>query len=359
MKVLILGPFPPPVFGVSLSNYVLKKGLEKQGHSVTFVDTAGGKKIDSEVGAWDIRKLSFIKSYLGLIKVFNAQVIYCTSGQTFFGIVKYAPFIFLSLILKKKSIVHIKGGYLKKSYDKMSPLKKRIVKTILSSYDSGIVLSKSLKYMLEPFIPSNKIFIRHNFIQDTLVIPKDDIINKKHYDNLRIIYLSNLMDEKGINELLDALEELNRCNVFFEAKIAGNVPKGDEHILNKITEMKNVQYVGVVKERAKTQLLCWGNLFALPTYYKMEGQPISIIEAMGFGNLILTTKHAGIPDICTIHNGVFVDKRSSKSIFNELKKLSETLETVKHIGLHNLQEAQQLYTEEAFVKGIIEIFENT
>ena len=41
----------------------------------------------------------------------------------------------------------------------------------------------------------------------------------------------------------------------------------------------------------------------------MEGQPISILEAMGFGNVIITTKHAGIPDICSDKNAVFVEKK--------------------------------------------------
>jgi hypothetical protein len=41
----------------------------------------------------------------------------------------------------------------------------------------------------------------------------------------------------------------------------------------------------------------------------MEGQPISILEAMGLGNVIVTTKHAGIPDVCGNKNAVFVDKK--------------------------------------------------
>ena len=52
----------------------------------------------------------------------------------------------------------------------------------------------------------------------------------------------------------------------------------------------------------------------LPTYYKMEGQPISILEAMATGNVILTTRHAGIPDVVTDgKHGRFFEKKNAKS----------------------------------------------
>ena len=358
MRILILGPFPPPLFGVSLSNFVLKNGLIKKGHSVDIVNTAGGEKIDAEVGAWDIRKLSFIKSYFSLYKIFKSDIVYCTTGQTFFGIIKYAPFVILSNLLGKKTVVHVKGGFLKRSYQDMSASKKRLSKFVLSSYNGGIVLSKSLRNLLEEFLPDDKIFIQHNFIQDSLIIPQKEILNQKKHDKLRIFYLSNLMKEKGIVELLDALEKLNNDKIPFEAKIAGHIPKDGQDLLERMEKIENLEYLGVVQKEAKTKLLSWGNVFCLPTYYTMEGQPISIIEAMGFGNVILTTKHAGIPDICSEKNGVFVEKREASSIYNQLEYLSNNLQWVKETGVYNMQQAQQLYTEDAFVLGILKIFED-
>jgi len=357
MRILILGPFPPPLFGVSLSNFVLKNGLLKKRHTIDTVNTAGSEKIDAEVGVWDIRKLSFIKSYFSLYKVFKSDVVYCTTGQTFFGIIKYAPFVLLSRVLRKKTIVHVKGGFLKRSYQDMSVFKKSMSKLVLSSYSGGIVLSKSLRELLEGFLPDDKIFIQHNFIQDSLIIPQKEVLEQKKHDKLRIIYLSNLMKEKGIVELLEALELLNKDKIPFTAKIAGHIPKDDQNLVERMERIENLQYLGVVQNESKTKLLSWGNVFCLPTYYSMEGQPISLIEAMGFGNAVLTTKHAGIPDICSEKNGVFVSKRDVSSIYNKLEYLSNNLSWVYETGIYNMQQAQDLYTEEAFVLGILKIFE--
>ena len=74
-----------------------------------------------------------------------------------------------------------------------------------------------------------------------------------------------------------------------------------------------------------------GQCVCLPTYYPMEGQPISIIEAMGFGNFIVTTNHAGIPDICCKKNSLFVQKGDSKSLFRAFKvvKINESFRVNK------------------------------
>ncbi len=358
MKILIIGPFPQPVFGVSLSNMVLKKGLTSRGFDVRAIDTATSTTIDSTQGAFSLRKLSFLKHYTRLYKVLSPDIIYCTTGQTFFGIIKYAPFVLLAKILNKSTIVHVKGGYIKASYENMSNLKRRISKFILKSYSKGIVLSSSLEPLLQDFLPPDKIFVQHNFIQDSLIISEDEVFKQKELKAVRVIFLSNLIPEKGIYQLLEALDVLNVNNIPFQAKVAGHIPNGHQDLIEKMNNIKNLEYVGIVKDRAKIDLLSWGNVFCLPTYYSMEGQPISILEAMGFGNVIITTKHAGIPDICSDKNAVFVEKKDVQSIVNKLKGLSNNINKIEQICRFNLTEARKLYSEKSFIDGIIKIMKS-
>ena len=356
MKVLIIGPFPPPVYGVSLSNEVLRTGLRREGHEVMFINTAGSKNIDAKIGKWELSKLKFISTYFKVYKIFSVDIVYITSGQTFYGIIKYAPFVFLAKVLGKKAVVHIKGGYLKESFNKMTLVQQKIAKTVVSSYTLGIVLSKSLVGLLDIFMSRNRIFIQHNFIQETLFDNRLDLKKNKEYDSLRIIFLSNLMQEKGIYELIEALKHLEDLGISYEAKIAGNIPVQEKGLLKKLKKLKKTKYIGVVNGSAKTDLLSWGNLFCLPTFYKMEGQPISIIEAMGFGNVILTTKHAGIPDICNDNNALFVEKKNSKSISDQLLFAFQNPLSIREKGLYNLKEAQSKFTEQSFIEGMTKIF---
>ena len=353
--ILIIGPFPDPLFGVSLSNLVLEKGLKSRGVKVSKIDTSSGLNVQSAQGAWSVKKLSFFKYYLSLYRVFFADIIYCTIGQTFFGILKYAPFVFFAKILGKTSVVHVKGGYLKKSYEQMGMLKKIIIKPILKSFSKGIVLSKSLKPLLLPFLDESRIFIQYNFVQSSLIIPSNRVFEKKNFSKLRLFFMSNLISEKGIFEFLNALEGLISSEIPFEAKIAGNVPDDEFGLLDRISTLKNTEYLGVVDGKSKTELLSWGNVFCLPTYYSMEGQPISIIEAMGFGNFIVTTRHAGIPDICSLKNTVFVRKRDSESLTKELIRLSKAMTHLESVSLKNLEFARKKFSEESFISGIFKI----
>ena len=85
---------------------------------------------------------------------------------------------------------------------------------------------------------------------------------------------------------------------------------------NKLEEY--VTYHCIVGGEAKRKLLKECYIFALPTKDPNEGQPISILEAMGNGMLIITTDHAGIPDIVKDGiNGLIIQKKNCASDFFE------------------------------------------
>ena len=89
----------------------------------------------------------------------------------------------------------------------------------------------------------------------------------------------------------------------------------------------------------------------------MEGQPISIIEAMAFDNFILTTKHAGIPDICSEENAEFCEKNSVESLCVALRNLYLKGSKGKEASLQNGIYARAKYTEQKFIQRIAQILE--
>jgi glycosyltransferase involved in cell wall biosynthesis len=167
------------------------------------------------------------------------------------------------------------------------------------------------------------------------------------------------MEEKGIFDLLEALRILEEKGFEYEAKIAGNLyTTNEKKIQTYINTLKNTKYVGVVSGKNKKDLLLWSNIFILPTFYKMEGQPISILEAMATGNIVLTTRHAGIPDIFQNEiNGYYVEKNNSNSIVETIQSLDIKSEKFQAILRHNYVFAKKNYSVENFINNIINIFE--
>ena len=346
--VLMAGPFPEPITGNALANEIVQKALLEEGHKVRTINTSL-KNFGEDVGHFTFSKLWHnVKLAVQAHKIIGVDVVYITPGQTFFGVLKYGIFLITASLLNKRIVLHIHGNHLGVMYTSLSGLKKRIVHTLLSKATQGIVLSDSLKGNLTPFMTSEHIASLPNFAQPYLV----DTTRPVHHSSLRIVYLSNLMTEKGIFDLLDALLLLEEQGVQYEAKIAGGIDHTIQNQINtKLEGLKNTTCVGIVSGEAKKELLQWSSIFVLPTYYTMEGQPIAILEAMATKNVIITTPHAGIPDIITDgEHGFFVKPKNPKSIANQLVELSKTPDTIQKIATRN-----EIYFSENFT---LEIFKD-
>ena len=311
ISILLIGPFPGPLSGVSIANQVVSEVLSDDSQFEVDLINTSYSRFDEEIGKFSFKKTFFyLALYLNIFKIFKHKIIYITPGQTFYGILKYGFFIILGSVFRKELIIHVHGNHLGEEYKSLNGIKKNIFYCLVSRFSKGIVLSNSLKDNLTPFIDESKIFCLPNFAQDYLYKEEKILVD----DELRIFYLSNLMKEKGIICLLKALKNLEGSNIKYKAKIAGNIDeKFSNEILKLINELEHADYLGVVYGEAKKNLLAWGNVFVLPTFYKMEGQPISILEAMATKNVVVTTNHAGVPDIFKDKvNGFLVQKNNIK-----------------------------------------------
>lgn len=358
MNILLIGPLPDPVTGEALANQTFINYLRKKGIQHAYINTTGYKNIQSSHGKFTLTKLfQFIKVYLNIPKIFGHKgVVYITIGQTFFGVVKYAPFMITAFLLKKPYFLHLHGNYLGHTYQTLSGKKKKLFKWLIGHAQGGIVLSESLKPNFQQLLPEKKIQIVENFASEALFHTD---LSQKQFQQLHLLFLSNMYLEKGIVDFLDVLLMLQQANIPFKASIGGNFEVSSKHIvLQKMQEIdeKSIEYHGFVSGSQKQELLLKANVFVLPTYYKIEGQPISIIEALATGNIIVTTQQGGIPDIITEKQGFFVEKKNPVSLFETLQYISQNLPRLSSLREENRQYAQQRFSEDRFGENLLKIF---
>ncbi|WP_075591516.1 glycosyltransferase family 4 protein [Labilibacter marinus] len=358
MKVLLIGPMPNPITGVSLANKVVVDYLSTfhENVRIDFINTNFNIVEEKEkIGRLSLKKGLFyfrLYKYVGRIRKYDK--IYITTGQTFFGVLKYFIFFLIAKFYSKELIVHIHGNHVWKEYTELLGLKRKIFFKTLSMADKGIVLSESLRKNLSPFIPNDKIFVLNNFVEDYLI---SESIRKEN-NKLNIVFLSNLMREKGILDLLETLILLKSEGVAFKAKIAGGIDESMQDVLEDyFIKLKGyVEYQNVIVGNEKKSLLNWGNVFVLPTKFD-EGQPISILEAMSTGNIILTTKKGGIIDIFEEGvNGFYIKENSPKSILSALLKINHNIKNYEYISVHNFKEAKKKYRVQNFIDNLHNIF---
>lgn len=356
-KILIIGPFPLPINGCSYANQVLTDNLKKRGIDISTINTSTPVLSSKQGGTFSLKKaISFFRTYFLIFNVFKAEVVYFTPGQTFFGMLKYAPFILICIFQRKPYFIHVHGNYLGTQYKLLTGLKRKLFGYLISRAQGGFVLSKSLRGNFEGILPEEKVHVVENFAEDALYHFAKG--KAKDFSKLKVLYFSNLMKEKGIFDVLEALKLMNQKGIHFEATLAGAIEKDIETEVHlKIEDIgPKVKYIGVIKGEVKNAVLLENNVFILPTFYPMEGQPISIIEAMAMGNIIVTTQHGGIPDIVSSKNGYFVNRNSPNSIFETLIQIdSLPLENKVEMSNFNSQYAKANFTEGKFTQKIVDV----
>ena len=94
-----------------------------------------------------------------------------------------------------------------------------------------------------------------------------------------------------------------------------------------------------------------------PTRYPNEGQPISLLEAMVNGMLIITTDHAGIPDLVQDGFNGIVSNSDDVSVYKIMKFLMniENSDFLKYIK-NGRATALNDYSERQYIDNIRKLF---
>ncbi|MFK1756822.1 glycosyltransferase family 4 protein [Bacteroides fragilis] len=135
--------------------------------------------------------------------------------------------------------------------------------------------------------------------------------------------MGNLEPTKGLFELIQAVLKIDydiklfivgpgASNVIDKIKILAGVDLGHKIIL--MGGMANEDVINFMKTI---------DILVLPTYYKAEAFPISILEAMSLGKIVISTERAAIKDMLTGKNGnncgLFVKEKSVDDIVDKIK----------------------------------------
>lgn len=362
-KICFIAQFPPPMHGLS-------KAVETLYNSE--LNTTVNPNGEFEFEKVDItNNKNFLKNLLKISKS-KADLFYFTISQTKGGNLRDLVIFKLLELQYKKCLIHLHGGYYRQLVDNdMAGWQRKANYKAIKKLAGAIVLSKSLKKIFEGMIDNDKIFVVENCVDDQYLLTNQEIEEKlavlESKEVLHVLWLSNFIRSKGYPFVLEmAKAEKERVDAGGEKRFhfdfAGKFFEGSEKEYfesyvkdNKLEEY--VTYHGIVCGEAKRKLLKECYIFALPTRYPNEGQPISILEAMGNGMFIITTDHAGIPDIVSNENGIVLKKVDT--IGNVYKQLCNyDRNRFYSICKNNVFIVEEKYTQKRYTKKVGEILLN-
>lgn len=140
---------------------------------------------------------------------------------------------------------------------------------------------------------------------------------------LRALFLAHCTREKGVFDALDGVQLANERLIAdgsplrVQLTIAGAFFNDHEEreFRERLSQVgENVRYVGFVSGEEKARLLRESDVFCFPTYYAAEGQPVSLIEAMGCGLPIVTTRWRAIPELLPPDHPGFTPPRAPAEV---------------------------------------------
>lgn len=369
MKILLLGPYPPPYGGVErYCEYVHKSFLSNKYELDLFrTDIPINFRPSSltEKYTWNIIKrdgfrstikilLIVFKYFIELNKLLSQNKydkihVFSTAGYGFFRNTIHI------IIAKRKGVFSIFHhlGQIDDLYKNSNSIIKIIIRFCLNLADFHILQSPNLANFLSEI--TNKPVI---YIYNGIDIVQDDYSLKGKNDNIfRIVSLGTLGHKKGTFDLIDVAEKVKKKYKNFQFILIG----GGEY--NKILDLVKkkglddiVKITGPLPEKEKQFFLKSSDLFVLPSY--AEGLPLSLLEAMQFGLPIISSKVGAIPEVINENNGFTINPGDQIKLMENIEELFHNKDKRNKISCYNKIEAKNKYSIERVIEQIDEVYSN-
>jgi glycosyltransferase involved in cell wall biosynthesis len=223
--------------------------------------------------------------------------------------------------------------------------------------DTIVVLASEFKQLLTDAGFSKQIEVLFNPIDAKLIENFAD--NPIRKDKRDILFLSRIEKDKGVFEALDWFKLLkNRYpDLIFHIAGDGSAKYDAERYAND-QNIKDVIFYGFISGDKKITMLSKCSFFILMSSYK-EGLPISILEAMSAGQIILTRPVGGIKDLyeqCKF--GVMLDSLSPDVFAEAFEQYYNNPDLFNFTSNNNQQFAKTHFHPSIVAEKIKKIFDS-
>ena len=342
MKIAMLGHkrIPSREGGIEIVVEELASRMVEAGHEVTVYNRRGHHVADKAEKINNQKK----RIYRG-IKIISVP----TVEKKSLNAIVYAALATLKAVRGKFDVIH----YHAEGPCAMLPVAKMFCKAKIVATIHGLDWQRSkwggfatkfllfgekmaAKYADEIIVLSENVqkYFKDTYGRETCHIPNGinrpnhkgaDIINKKYglEKDSYILFLARLVPEKGLDYLVDAYAGLD-----FDLKlvIAGGSSHSTEYvdsIKEKIKDNPNIIMTGFVQGQELEELYSNASVYVLPS--DIEGMPISLLEAMSYGNCCVVSD---IPENLNVINeyGIKFKQGDKDDLAKVLLELSDNPE---------------------------------
>ncbi len=184
--------------------------------------------------------------------------------------------------------------------------------------DEIIVLSEDMqKYFMDTynrktmFIPNG---VNKPVIRKAEIIKREFGLDKDDY----ILYLGRLVPEKGLRYLIDAFKNVKTNKKLVIAGGSSDTDNFAEELRKLSKSDGRIIFTGFVQGDLLDELYSNAYIYVLPS--DLEGMPLSLLEAMSYGNCCVVSDIPECTDVVE-DKGVVFRKSDAEDLSNKLKEL--------------------------------------
>lgn len=220
--------------------------------------------------------------------------------------------------------------------------------------DRIIVLSRNIQRYFKDTYNRETIFIP-NGVSEPEIIPAKEITKRWGLSsNSYVLYLGRIVPEKGIQYLLEAWKGVHTDKSLV---IVGGSSDSDEFMNELMTitkEMKNVVFTGFQQGEILQELFSNSYIYVLPS--DLEGMPLSLLEAMSYGNCCLVSDIPECAEIVDNNKALLFKKSDVVDLRTKLDILLRDSELVKTYKLEARRFICNKYTWDDVVEKTINVY---
>jgi glycosyltransferase involved in cell wall biosynthesis len=358
-KLLIMGPLPPPYIGPAVATEILLNSDLSSAFNIIHFDTNAHKSLSS-IGTFQIGKvLKTLKLYLRFLIVLlsrHPSLVLVPISETSLGYIKDSAYMLLSKLTFRKTLLQLWGGGFSNWISQRNAILRSYVALTLRPMDGIIVLGEKLKYQFSPYFSPDKIYsipngANHNFSP----------LHRRAGNPVSLLFLSNLLPTKGIEDTIQALALLNHSPTKqgFVLDVVGELlDKEFGHHLLDFVRRHNlpVRFHQGIFGTMRAKFFETAEIFIFPPRAQ-EGHPWVIVEAMAASLPVIATDQGAITEaVFNGVNGFIVPTESPQKIAEKLRLLLDNFNLRLQMGQRSRSIYEQNFTETKMVVKYISCF---
>lgn len=166
---------------------------------------------------------------------------------------------------------------------------------------------------------------------------------------LRILFVGRMVDEKGVNELLEAYRYCRSRGLSLNLTMIGNGPLKNLALCTGAI-VKQVPYSQIHKEYQNADIFC---LPSKNTKTWQEQYGMALVEAMACGLPVITSPNGAIPEVCGDAAAYVKNQRELSGAF---RKFATDRQLLRKMGQKSLARARKEFDSKKIARQIEKIY---